>query len=157
MEIVRIDGMNRDLAPPGGWDAEKHGECSPLPVFAEVVNGDMVMTSAWKPDATELDHLLRGGAVACVVYGTLHPPIALGVFEAKNVPGATLPPGVGMGAQGLAGEIAAAVASDEQNGGCDLSAGMFGPAMSALIRRISAVYLAQPQPEGPSDGEATTD
>lgn len=58
------------------------------------------------------------------------------------------PVGRGIGEHALAGEIAAAVASDEQNGGCDLSAGMFGPAMSALIRRIATEYLAPLQPAG---------
>lgn len=83
MEITKLPGMNRELAPPGGWDAEKHGECSPLPVFAEVVNGNMVMTSAWKPSAEELAELNKGAAVALCVYGTMHPPVALGVFPAE--------------------------------------------------------------------------
>lgn len=48
----------------------------------------------------------------------------------------------GIGEQALAGEIAAAVARDEQDGGCDLSAGMFGKSMTALIRRIVSEYLA---------------
>lgn len=49
--------------------------------------------------------------------------------------------GLGMGMHALAGEIAKAVASDESNGGCDLSAGMFGPAMTSLIKVIVAQYL----------------
>lgn len=90
MEIVKLPGMNRDLAPPGGWDKEKHGECVPLPVFAEVVKGDIVMTSAWKPNAEELAELNKGAAVALVVYGGLHPPIAVGVFPAE-VSAGTIP------------------------------------------------------------------
>ena len=84
MEVVKLEGMNRELAPPGGWDKEKHGECSPLPVFAEVVAGNVTMTSAWKPNAEELAHLVRGAAVALVVYGTVHPPVAIGVFPAEQ-------------------------------------------------------------------------
>ena len=38
--------------------------------------------------------------------------------------------------QELAGRIAAAVLADEQSDGCDLSAGMFGRAMSDLIREL---------------------
>lgn len=144
MEMIKLPGMNRELGAPKDWDAEKDGPCGSLPVFAEVSNGTMRMTSAWKPSAEELDALLRGGVVALVIYGTLHPPIAVGTFAPQDVPGAFLPPGVGMGAQGLAAEFVQAVASDEQNGGYDISAGLFGPALSALIRRIAAVYLAAP-------------
>lgn len=37
----------------------------------------------------------------------------------------------------VAMDIATAVYNDEQNGGCDLSAGLFGPEMSTLIRRYA--------------------
>lgn len=37
----------------------------------------------------------------------------------------------------LAGEIAAAVFADENDEGCDISAGLFGPAFSAIIRRLA--------------------
>lgn len=80
MELVKLPGMNRTLGAPKGWDKEKHGTCAGLPVYAEVVNGQMVMTSAWKPNAEELVALQNGGCVAMVIYGGLHPPIALGVF-----------------------------------------------------------------------------
>lgn len=87
MEIIKLPGMNRELAPPKDWDAEKDGECGTLPVFAEVVNGGMTMTSAWKPSEEELNELVKGGVVAMVIYGTMHPPIALGVFPADVVVG----------------------------------------------------------------------
>lgn len=50
----------------------------------------------------------------------------------------------GMAEQALAGEIAKAVFRDEQDGGCDLSAGMFGKSMTHLIRNIVRNYLAAP-------------
>lgn len=50
----------------------------------------------------------------------------------------------GIAEQALADEIVAAVLADEQGEGCDLSAGMFGPQMTILIRRIVDVYLAIP-------------
>lgn len=84
MEAIKIEGMNRELSPPEGWDAEKHGECTPLPVFAEVKDGSVVLTSAWKPNQEELAHLAAGASVACVVYGSVHPPIALGVFPTPH-------------------------------------------------------------------------
>ncbi|CAG9169911.1 helix-turn-helix domain-containing protein [Cupriavidus pinatubonensis] len=46
-----------------------------------------------------------------------------------------------MGAQALAHEIANAVAADEAGDGCDIAAGIFGPKMSALIRKIVTEYL----------------
>lgn len=48
----------------------------------------------------------------------------------------------------LATQIATAVGADETpaNGGCDLSAGMFGPAMSELLRDIAG-QLATAQAE----------
>ena len=47
--------------------------------------------------------------------------------------------------QALAGEIVEAVRKDEKNVGCDISAGLFGPEFSNLIRRIVADYLTKPQ------------
>lgn len=52
-----------------------------------------------------------------------------------------LPKGVGMGAQALAHEITTAVAADEAGDGCDIAAGLFGPKMSTLIRKIVTEYL----------------
>lgn len=40
-----------------------------------------------------------------------------------------------MAVQGLAGEIVAALLADEKDGGYDLTAGMFGPNFSTLVRR----------------------
>ena len=47
----------------------------------------------------------------------------------------------GFATQALAGEIAAAVLADENDGGCDISAGLFGPAFSAIIRKIATEYV----------------
>lgn len=55
-------------------------------------------------------------------------------------------PGGGIGTHALAAEISDAVRNDELNGGCDLAAGMFGPAMSALIRKIATTYIAKATP-----------
>ncbi len=52
----------------------------------------------------------------------------------------------GISVQALAGEIVEAVRKDELDGGCDISAGMFGPNFSNLIRRIVAEYLRKPVP-----------
>ena len=53
----------------------------------------------------------------------------------------------GMAVMGLAGEIVVALLADENDGGYDLEAGLFGPAFSTLVRRwADAEWLAtQPQ------------
>lgn len=51
----------------------------------------------------------------------------------------------GAATMALAGEIVAAFLADEKDGGYDLTAGMFGPAFSALVRRWAAAEMAQLQ------------
>lgn len=52
---------------------------------------------------------------------------------------------IGMGAHALANELAQAVAQDDADpDGHDMSAGLFGPNVSAWLRKISAEYLSQP-------------
>lgn len=80
MEAIKLPEMNRELKPPKDWDAEKHGECVPLPVFAEVVNGDMRLTSAWKPAPIELEALYDGQPVLLTIFGTTHPACVVGVL-----------------------------------------------------------------------------
>lgn len=50
-----------------------------------------------------------------------------------------VPAAPGMAAQALAAEIVEALLADEKDGGYDLTAGMFGPAFSALVRRWAAL------------------
>lgn len=54
------------------------------------------------------------------------------------------PPGFGMGVQALAGEITDAIRKDDREQEYAVHEGNFGPAMSALIRRIVTVYLREP-------------
>lgn len=62
---------------------------------------------------------------------------------------------IGMGAHALANELAQAVAQDDADpDGHDMSAGLFGPNVSAWLRKISADYLPQhatPEPVGEPD------
>lgn len=50
----------------------------------------------------------------------------------------------GMAVQALAGEIVEALLADEKDGGYDLTAGLFGPAFSKLVRRWAAVEFSAP-------------
>jgi hypothetical protein len=64
---------------------------------------------------------------------------------------------VNMGAQALAGELAEAVAADDKDpGGHDMAAGLFGPAVSAWLRKGSADYLSKPASQGPMSDEQAT-
>lgn len=53
----------------------------------------------------------------------------------------TMPVGTEKCMQALAQQIAAAVATDEAGDGCDLSAGLFGTEMTALIRGLTIQQL----------------
>lgn len=81
MEPIKVLGANRELRPPEGWDPAVNGECATLHVYAHVQpgGGGMTMTSAWKPDAEELAALAKGHPVLLTVYGTVIPPMAIGV------------------------------------------------------------------------------
>lgn len=48
----------------------------------------------------------------------------------------------------LATELAAAVVEDEkpENGGCDLAAGMYGPAVSEWLRKIAEQISGEKRP-----------
>lgn len=54
----------------------------------------------------------------------------------------------GMTATVLATQLAEAVAKDElpENGGCDISAGMFGPHASAWLREVADALVAHTTP-----------
>jgi hypothetical protein len=52
----------------------------------------------------------------------------------------------GMAVQALAGEIIEALLADEKDGGYDLTAGMFGPAFSKLVRRWANAEWATTPP-----------
>jgi hypothetical protein len=59
-------------------------------------------------------------------------------------------PAPGMAVQALAGEIIEALLADEKDGGYDLTAGMFGPAFSKLVRRWANAEWATTPPAQPA-------
>jgi hypothetical protein len=59
----------------------------------------------------------------------------------------------GMAVMGLAGEIVAALLADENDGGYDLEAGLFGPAFSTLVRRWADAEWRATQPPAIPAGE----
>jgi hypothetical protein len=58
-------------------------------------------------------------------------------------------PAPGMAVQAIAGEIIEALLADEKDGGYDLTAGMFGPAFSKLVRRWANAEWATTPPAQP--------
>lgn len=58
--------------------------------------------------------------------------------SALEQPQPTVP---GMAVQALAGEIISALQADEDDGGYDLTSGLFGPTFSALVRRWAAAEM----------------
>lgn len=86
MYPTKIVGSNMTFRPPQSWDAKANGECVDLPVVIDpppgtkLAAGQMVdITSAWVPTPEELAQLNAGHAVQLTVYGTVHPPVHLGV------------------------------------------------------------------------------
>jgi hypothetical protein len=80
MTPIEIEGATGSLAAPADWDSEKHGQCATLKIRLWSLDGSMVMSSAWKPSDEELAALNRGEPVILTIWGTQHPPIALGVM-----------------------------------------------------------------------------
>jgi len=59
---------------------------------------------------------------------------------------------VNLGAHSLASELAQAVAQDDDDPeGHDMSAGLFGPTVSAWLRKVAADFLSHPAPGVPDD------
>jgi hypothetical protein len=102
------------------------------------------ITSAWIPNSDELRDLQNGHSVTVTVFAQHQPVMSVNtepVLVTPDLFSTQTPTGLGIGEHALAGEIVEAVRKDEENGGCDLSAGIFGPAMSELIRKIVKEYL----------------
>lgn len=80
MNPIKIPGANKEFAAPTDWDGLRNGECATLPVLMTVDDeGLMLLQSAWKPDAAELEALNHGSAVVLMIFGRGHPPVSLSV------------------------------------------------------------------------------
>ena len=73
MIISRAKGTTRVLGEAQGYLA--------LPIRDEAVRDGNVMVSCWEPTPGELQRLNQGAKVEVRVYGTVHPPIRVGVGE----------------------------------------------------------------------------
>lgn len=75
MEAVKFEGANVTYTAPG---------CGDLPARAELVDGRLSVTSAWKPSEEDLAVLNGGGYVCLNVLGG-QPPVALWAEKLNTV------------------------------------------------------------------------
>jgi hypothetical protein len=80
MQRTQHPSNNHVLGAPAGHD-QAALPIGALPVTLAVIDGHGVQMSFWRPDPAELDALARGGLVALLVYGNVHPPVGLAVVE----------------------------------------------------------------------------
>lgn len=76
------------LAPPSG-DMVDDAEVGSLEIIARTLtlyDGEApALTSAWLPDAAELEALAAGGFLTLTIIGPFHPPVSLDVWQAFEV------------------------------------------------------------------------
>jgi hypothetical protein len=65
-------------APPDSTDVET----MPATMWVDETAGKTTVDSFWRPDVEELEALIKGGSVVLYVWGTMHPPVAIGVVHA---------------------------------------------------------------------------
>lgn len=76
MKALMFQEANLMLNPPEGYDPDTAEVLiSTLPVRRDEESG--TMSSYWMPSADELAILNNGGAIALIIHGQYHPPIAL--------------------------------------------------------------------------------
>ncbi|MCW3837841.1 hypothetical protein ACFQ1E_17490 [Sphingomonas canadensis] len=82
MELLTHPNATRCGGPPADWDEERDGPCGTLAI-ADVLTADRrpAMESLWRPDRTDIERLIAGGAIALGVVGTMHPVVYLAVTE----------------------------------------------------------------------------
>lgn len=59
--------------------------CENLPatMMVDEESGQTTIASFWTPNQEELEALRKGGSVVLYVFGTMHPPVSIGVTESK--------------------------------------------------------------------------
>lgn len=65
--------------PPGSTDVET----MPATMWVDETTGKATVASFWRPDAEELEALIKGGSVVLYVSGTIHPPVSIGVTHGR--------------------------------------------------------------------------
>lgn len=71
--IKGLEDLTFPLGAPTNWDADKDGECKPLPVV-RLQNG---FVSQWRLTLLDRLRVLIGGAVYLEVLSASHPPVCV--------------------------------------------------------------------------------
>lgn len=86
MRSIKIQESNLRFDPPANWPEDALGPCDALEVRCTPKPGTRMppgsqptLQSAWLPTPDELALLNAGHAVLLTVFGSLHPPVAIGV------------------------------------------------------------------------------
>lgn len=70
MQPILFNGSNAILEEPEGWDHDKDGPCSDLPVLIqELPSGQLSYTSIWRPTDEERELLANGSGVLINMVG----------------------------------------------------------------------------------------
>lgn len=89
MEPTFFEGANAILKPPEGVDSS---ECSHLAVCHAITDGGIrLIISAYKLTEAEKKHLLEGGHVYLMIWGSTMPPVCMTVVN-PTVPGMGITP-----------------------------------------------------------------
>lgn len=87
MKAVEFEGQTNILGPPRDWNKERDGLCGALPIRAEIDDRGMpLMSSFWRPSKEDLIMLNNGAHVCLRIVGNSHPPVAVYVESAKELP-----------------------------------------------------------------------
>lgn len=78
MDYVPHPSNNHVFKAPEGWDQEAV-PCGDLPVTVSQLEGQITITSFWKPDAVELEALAAGRPVILMIFGNQQPVVSVGV------------------------------------------------------------------------------
>lgn len=73
MKFHQHSTNNMMLGPPPGMT-----NCDKLPATM-MTEPEVTIATFWRPTEEELEVIKRGGSVVLYVWGTAHPPVALGV------------------------------------------------------------------------------
>lgn len=81
MLILGHPMTNAHHGAPKNWDAERDGPCETLPTITvrDADNVPILHASFWQPDPSEMDLLLKGGALELHIAAPVHPVVSLRV------------------------------------------------------------------------------
>jgi len=86
MKPLKFADRTRSVGKPEGWDEELDGPCETLDIYdhIDVQTGANIMFSLWRPDMSELQALLNGGAVRLGIFGVGHPVVNQAVVSQET-------------------------------------------------------------------------